>query len=284
MATPTDPRDESPPLSPSPPQPRTPGQVLDAALAAVLRFAKASLRGWVKLDWRGRLLAVCAIGLVVLAVAMSSLIRWGLATAALLAFASQVRRWRELDRAAGLPLFAAASQPSPCWHLPSVDRPVSRAMRLCSNVVIWPACVGDETPLVRVKANPDKFLGKTIITWGVVTLSNYYNFTYQGAEDTHYSLRFFEWGKMHDELTGTEANLYLLRANGHSIVDQLVKCQETYGPGRGVGMRVKVVLDRYRPGGGLARYWDCLELVDVQYADPATGYTRWGPWVLHSEK
>ena len=46
----------------------------------------------------------------------------------------------------------------------------------------------------------------------------------------------------------------------------------------------RFVLDRYRPGGGLARYWDCLELVDVQYADPATGYTRWGPWVLHSEK
>ena len=51
-----------------------------------------------------------------------------------------------------------------------------------------------------------------------------------------------------------------------------------------VGMRVKVMLNRYRASGGLADYWNFLDLVDVQYADAATGFTQWGPWVLEGGK
>jgi hypothetical protein len=150
---------------------------------------------------------------------------------------------------------------------------------------IWPACAGDETPLVRLKANPDKFLGKTLITWGVVKLDAYYNYTYCDAMDTHYSLFFREWGKSHSEASGTVAYLYLSRATGRGIVDKLVRCEEKYGAGACMGLRVKVVLDRYYPArGGLAQYWNYLELVDVQYADAATGFTQWGPWVLGGGK
>ena len=56
-----------PPIPRLPLQPKTPGQVLDAALAVVLRFAKASARRWWALDSAVQWSIVCAIGFATVA-------------------------------------------------------------------------------------------------------------------------------------------------------------------------------------------------------------------------
>ena len=175
------------------------------------RFGQASARGWKALDRAGRLFLICAVGFVLVTVLLPRATLLGFATAGLLVFAWQTRRWRALDRknrsfvvcgsfasvvALVLAIGGLSHKPGDAAH---------------SNAVIWPGCVGDETPLVRVKANPDMFLGKTIIIWGAVQLRNYYNYTYSDAKDTHYSLRLYEWGKNPGDYSGNEANLYLPR-------------------------------------------------------------------------
>ena len=86
-----------PPIPPQPPRHKTPGQALDAALAVVLRLARACARGWSALDWRGRFFVVCGVGLAVVILATSRITLFGLAVAAILAFAWQLRLWRALN-------------------------------------------------------------------------------------------------------------------------------------------------------------------------------------------
>ena len=61
-----DPRDQPPPL------PKTPGQVLDAALAVLMRSARASAHGWSALNWTGRFV-VCAVGFAAVALLVSAI-------------------------------------------------------------------------------------------------------------------------------------------------------------------------------------------------------------------
>jgi len=64
-ARPTRPVEPSPPPPALPPmpqqssQPKPPSQVLDAAFAVVMRFAKTGARDWSALDWKGRWLVGC---------------------------------------------------------------------------------------------------------------------------------------------------------------------------------------------------------------------------------
>ena len=147
----------------------------------------------------------------------------------------------------------------------------------------WPGPVGDETPLVRIKANPRDYIGRPVITWGTITLSDYYNFGYSDATDTHYALHLWEWGQSPLDNKGLEAYLYIPRPKGRKLVGLLTKYQEKHGgENSGLGMRVKVALTRYDAAAGASDAWDMLELLDVQFVDPKTG--AWGPsWEFGSD-
>lgn len=69
---------------------------------------------------------------------------------------------------------------------------------------------GDETPLVRLKADPQRYLDRKIIIVGAVSPSSYYNYGYNRAEKTHYSLRFVE---VDEQLTTGEDAKSLWKSN-----------------------------------------------------------------------
>ena len=50
--------------------------------------------------------------------------------------------------------------------------------------------VGDETPISAILARPRQYLGKEIILAGAVQVANYYNYGYENANGTHFSLKF----------------------------------------------------------------------------------------------
>jgi len=129
--------------------------------------------------------------------------------------------------------------------------------------------VGDEVSLVRIKASPGDYIGKTFVICGGVSIGDFYGFSYREAEKTHYSLRFFQASP-----DGTPSNndcfLYLPRAFGKQIVEKLIEKEETSSESTLSLTRVTVTLskDRYEDGN-----WDLLEVIDVQF--PSEGWKDW---------
>src|SRR4051794_39789628 len=88
----------------------------------------------------------------------------------------------------------------------------------------------DETSIVRIKANPEKYVGKTFIISGAIQISDYYNYFYRNAKLTHYSLRFVESGTTIGNVEiGTETcSIYLRKNIGAAIVDMITKSEEEH--------------------------------------------------------
>jgi len=133
---------------------------------------------------------------------------------------------------------------------------------------------GDETPLVRVKANPERYVGKVFIICGGLFIGDFYNYFYEGRQDTHYSLRFFDVGKTSD-VRGETAYLYLLKAIGAEIVEGVSKRQETgYNNAKLARLRVMLRPEAYARG----KQWDMFEVVDVQFIQEDR--KDWQPWIV----
>jgi hypothetical protein len=138
----------------------------------------------------------------------------------------------------------------------------------------------DEIPLARLKANAERYAGKTFIICGGIELDDYYNYAYRGQEDIHQSLRFFEAGETSVFPHGEVAHLYLVKKYGDKIMDIVMKKAEE---GRGeqaisILVRAKVALTR----GWNDRQWDLLELIDIQRV--SEDKTGWGPWIEESAR
>jgi hypothetical protein len=140
----------------------------------------------------------------------------------------------------------------------------------------------DETPLVRVKANPEKYIGKEFVICGGLEIDDYYNFEYDNAHESHYSLGFREAGETLNDL-GPRAHVYLPKTIGASIVDSIVKSAEQKKAKHSYKLaRVKVTLDRRRIRAGQEIQWDMLEAIDVQFCDKDK--LEWQPWIIESRK
>lgn len=136
--------------------------------------------------------------------------------------------------------------------------------------------VGDETRLVRLKADPPAYVGKTITICGGIRIHDYYNYSYRGRERSHYSLAFEESGDSPRKLGGDDCHLYLLRKYGGSIVETLAKFAEEKGNSTALKLaRVKVKLLPEYYG---TKQWDMLEVVDVQFFDKQK--SEWQPWIV----
>jgi len=131
--------------------------------------------------------------------------------------------------------------------------------------------VGNETRLVNLKANPAEHRDKIMYVTGAAEISDYFNYGYDSAEDTHYAFSFKE--ALNDMRTGgfpngQRVNLYLSRSrtNSRQIVDQIAARAPKSSP-----IRVVVGLLRDR--------WDMLELVDVQFPKEDGS---WGDWYMEA--
>jgi hypothetical protein len=118
----------------------------------------------------------------------------------------------------------------------------------------------DETSLIEVKANPERYVGKRFIMCGAIEVSDYYSLSYSDAQDTHYSIRFTDAGKHNKSRLGDEfAQLYLRKRRGAGVADTLIKATKENV------IRLARVTVTLRPD-VYAEYkkWDFMEVIDVQ--------------------
>lgn len=141
----------------------------------------------------------------------------------------------------------------------------------------------DETSLLAVKADPERYLEKEIIICGGVRLADYYNYYYGKAQLTHYSINFTEFGKDATE-PGEDAYLYLPKDIGKGFVDYLVEFEKKHAGQRIyrreqclVRVKVKLLAAAYADG----RQWDILEALDVQCVE--SDFKSWKPWVVEAQ-
>lgn len=131
---------------------------------------------------------------------------------------------------------------------------------------------GDETPLAAIKADPAKFLGREFIICGGVRVGNYYNYGWDGAQATHYSLRFLQVDR--EGKPGDSAHMYLNRGLGSDVADVCAAADAAKSGGTRV-MRLRVILPRRSASDGEIQA-DMLEVLDWQFLMP--GGADWGPW------
>jgi hypothetical protein len=138
----------------------------------------------------------------------------------------------------------------------------------------------DETSLVRIKANPEKYLGKAVTICGGLMVDDYYNDSYDGAEKTHFSLRFMESGETLGSPGDEFARLYLPRDHGQVIIDQIVETEVKNKRRMYKLARVKVLIqpERYRRD----KQWNMMEVVDVQFA--TKDFKDWNEWQIELER
>ena len=118
-----------------------------------------------------------------------------------------------------------------------------------------PTFDGNETSLLKVKADPQKFVGKDIVFCGQITASTYYNYGYDNAEKTHYALKCTELPSSGER--GEDVDLYVSREFSELLVERVSDSQD------GIIVRLHAKIDPRRYEG--ADTWDLMELYDWQY-------------------
>jgi len=133
--------------------------------------------------------------------------------------------------------------------------------------------MGDETSLVRIKADPRSYLDKTFVIVGGISASSYYGFGYRDAESTHYAMNFVEVDKSAKK-TGNSADLYVPRTFSALLVERMVQAEEQGFSG--LLVRIRATLDSARYEGAMT--WNLMEVIDWQMLDREAN--RWKPWAL----
>jgi hypothetical protein len=204
-----------------------------------------------------------------LVIVLPSVVLWGFALAALSVFAWRIRRWQELDRRGHLFVVCGglAAVALLAFAIGGLCHKPSSTLLLNDQLVPH---LPDETTLIRLKADPEAFVGKTFILCGDMWVANYYNFNYVYAQSTHYSFRFWECGKTWGDRR-EYVSAYLRRDVGKRIADELVRSQEESGAS--VACRIKGTI---LPGDAIQ--WNSIEILDVQFLN--AGGDDWEPWML----
>ncbi len=133
--------------------------------------------------------------------------------------------------------------------------------------------VGDETNLIRVKAEPRDYLDKEIQLSGSLSIGSYFGYGYRGSEETHYSLAFQPVNETAEFKRGESCIIYADRQVASTLAEAITYRQEKDFDGMLV--RVKVVLLSTRAK-DLSSTWNMLELRDWQF--PSEDGKSWGPW------
>ena len=129
----------------------------------------------------------------------------------------------------------------------------------------------DETKLIRLKTDPDAFVGKTFILCGSVLATNYYNYDYRSSQSSHYSFRFRQSGRTWEDETDEEVTGYLERNRGRPIADRVIEVQEKQNAWKACRIKGTIL-----PGG--SERWDTIEILDIQFLNSAGD--DWGSWML----
>ena len=128
--------------------------------------------------------------------------------------------------------------------------------------------IGDETPLAKVMANTDEYVGKTFIVVGGIRVMDYYNYKYKSAKGTHVSFDFTEVRMGGSR--GDSMRLYARRSIAGPLVEEVSRASS---PGLTKAVRAKITIlpERYSGSSNMA------ELLDWQFLSP--DHKSWGPWM-----
>ncbi len=135
----------------------------------------------------------------------------------------------------------------------------------------------DETSLVRIKATPEKAVGKSVILCGTVEISDYYNYAYGEAQDSHYSLKFREIGEIFGDQYGDDAHFYFAKSLRTDSLEIITKANEQKRK-KLVRAEVMLVPTKFQSD----KQWNMFEVIDFQFFDIAS--EKWLPWVVKAAK
>lgn len=124
--------------------------------------------------------------------------------------------------------------------------------------------LGDETSTVRLKADPNKFVGKHVVMVGTIGITDHWGAGYRRFSEIYYAFHFDD---------GVDSvYLYVPRFYGEFITSRVALAQE-----RGGRLTVRLTARYAEELSPLPEFWDYLKIVDVQYL---TGDQTWGPPLL----
>jgi len=136
--------------------------------------------------------------------------------------------------------------------------------------------VDDETSLIELKANPERYVGKAFVLCGGLDIADVYRGYYLRAQDTHYSFVFSEAGKDMSTGTGQGASLYLSKRAPDAIMRPIIETKKELGLPKLVRARVTLLPKAWAEH----KSWDELEVLDVQFLEP--DFSGWRPWIAET--
>ena len=177
---------------------------------------------------------------------------------------------------------AAATVPSyAVVHIPLTREQFAGALAAGVPLVTLPGItdvpvVGDETPLVKVKANPRDYIDKPFILVGALSVTDHYAGRYSEAKASRVSLCLDEL-RADASRTGDIIDLYVSRSFSKALVDAVTETTEKGYAGKLVRVRATIVRDRYDDKAPAQ-----AELLDWQFSNAAR--TGWQPWALRPDR
>lgn len=131
--------------------------------------------------------------------------------------------------------------------------------------------VGDETSVSALKAYSRKYIEQPVIIVGSLMVGNYYNYKYQDANDTHFSLNFT--GRTKDLKPTEQLTIYAERNMAASLVDVVLKAQQERHS-KLVRLKVKITSRSFY--GSDKEFNENAELIDWQFPKPdKSGWEIW---------
>jgi hypothetical protein len=139
--------------------------------------------------------------------------------------------------------------------------------------------LGDEASIGAIRANPDRFIGKSFILIGGIKASDAYRHGFRDAAGTHYSFDFGEIGSDGSSFLGSNT-IYALKFGGAALAEMAVKTEQTQG-GALLGVRLRCTIRPERIDHGELKYaTDAIEATDWQTLAPDK--KTWLPWTFES--
>lgn len=144
-----------------------------------------------------------------------------------------------------------------------------------TNAVTQLPLVGDETSVSTLLASPTKYLNQPVILVGSLDVRNYYNYEYENASSSYFSLDFIELTK--NVKRNKSLTIYAERDMAAPLVDRILKAQQN---ARRLGVRVKIRITSR--SFSYEKFNENAELLDWQFLKP--DHSGWGAWVKESEE
>lgn len=155
------------------------------------------------------------------------------------------------------------------WRAMAQTNLPNQQLELNTNRARHIVLLGDETHISAIKSSPRNYQGKSIIVVGGVRTANYYNFRYDEASSTYFSLDFHELTE--DMKAIGNLTVYARRSLAQPLVDAVLK-NEAAGAGKIVRLKT-MITDRSFDFGNFS---ENAELIDWQFTKATDG--GWEPW------